>query len=193
MMDREKIEAGFRMVLEGLGVNPDHPLFRETSAKTAESWAGELCAGLDAPEVDLEVMALEEGAQPGLVALNRIPVRSICAHHLLPFIGEATVGYVPSGQICGISKLSRVVDHFARRPQMQENLTQQVARYLEAGLDAAGTAVTIRAEHCCMKMRGVNHSGAMTTAILLGTLKTDPALRADFMALAQRAAGSPPL
>ena len=192
-MDREKIEAGFRMVLEGLGVNPDHPLFRETSAKTAESWAGELCAGLDAPEVDLEVMALEEGAQPGLVALNRIPVRSICAHHLLPFIGEATVGYVPGGRICGLSKLSRVVDHFARRPQMQENLTQQVARYLEAGLDAAGTAVTIRAEHCCMKMRGVNHSGAMTTAILLGTLKTDPALRAEFMALAQPAAFSPPL
>ena len=192
-MDREKIEAGFRMVLEGLGVNPDHPLFRETSAKTAESWAGELCAGLDAPEVDLEVMALEEGAQPGLVALNRIPVRSICAHHLLPFIGEATVGYVPGGRICGLSKLSRVVDHFARRPQMQENLTQQVARYLEAGLDAAGTAVTIRAEHCCMKMRGVNHSGAMTTAILLGTLKTDPALRAEFMALAQPAASSPPL
>ena len=192
-MDREKIEAGFRMVLEGLGVNPDHPLFRETSAKTAESWAGELCAGLDAPEVDLEVMALEEGAQPGLVALNRIPVRSICAHHLLPFIGEATVGYVPGGRICGLSKLSRVVDHFARRPQMQENLTQQIAGFLEAGLGAAGTAVMIRAEHCCMKMRGVNHSGTMTTTVMLGELKSDPALRAEFMALAQPAASPPPL
>ena len=193
MMNREKIEAGFRMVLEGLGVNPDHPLFRETSARTAESWAGELCAGLDAPGVDLEAMALEEGAQPGLVALNRIPVRSICAHHLLPFIGEATVGYVPGGLICGLSKLSRVVDHFARRPQLQENLTQQVARFLEAGLDAAGTAVMIRAEHCCMKMRGVNHSGTMTTTMMLGQLKSDPALRAEFMALAQPTASSPPL
>ncbi|MEE8436666.1 MAG: GTP cyclohydrolase I [bacterium] len=193
MMNREKIEAGFRMVLEGLGVNPDHPLFRETSARTAESWAGELCAGLDAPEVDLEVMALEEGAQPGLVALNRIPVRSICAHHLLPFIGEATVGYVPGGQICGLAKLSRVVDHFSRRPQLQENLTQQVARFLEAGLGAAGTAVMIRAEHCCMKMRGVNHSGTMTTTLMLGQLKSDPALRAEFMALAQPTASSPPL
>lgn len=193
MINRKKIEAGFRMVLEGLGVNPGHPLFRETSARTAESWAVELCAGLDAPEVDLDAMALEEGAQPGLVALNRIPVRSICAHHLLPFIGEATVGYVPGGQICGLSKLSRVVDHFARRPQLQENLTQQVARFLEAGLDAAGTAVMIRAEHCCMKMRGVNHGGTMTTTVFLGQLKTDPALRAEFMALAQPNASPPPL
>lgn len=192
MMDREKIEAGFTMVLEGLGISSDHPLFRETSAKTAESWAGELCAGLDAPPVDLEAMALEEGAQPGLVALNRIPVRSICAHHLLPFIGEAAVGYVPGSQICGLSKLSRVVDHFARRPQMQENLTQQIASFLKAGLDTSGTAVVIRAEHCCMKMRGVNHSGTMTTTIMLGQFKTDPALRAEFMALAQSSA-LPPL
>lgn len=193
MIKRQKIEAGFRMVLEGLGLDPDHPLFRETSAKTAESWAGELCAGLDAPEVDLEAMALEEGGQPGLVALNRIPVRSICAHHLLPFIGEAIVGYLPGDRICGLSKLSRVVDHFARRPQLQENLTQQVAIYLQAKLDAAGTAVMIRAEHCCMKMRGVNHGGTMTTTLFLGALKSDPALRAEFMALAQPGASPFPL
>lgn len=184
MMNREKIEAGFRLVLEGLGLNPELPLLRDTPKRTAECWVDELCAGLDAPPVEMEAMPLEEGEPTGLIGLNRIPVRSLCAHHLLPIIGEATVGYVPGDRICGLSKLSRVVDHFARRPQLQEHLTQQVALFLESELGAVGVAVVIRAEHGCMGMRGVNHGGTMTTTAALGVLKTDPDLRAEFLGLA---------
>lgn len=186
-MDYDKLEAGFRMVLEGLGVDGDHPHLCDTPQRTAEAWRDELCAGLNENPFSLEVFPTEEGAETGLVALNRIPVKSICAHHLLPFHGEATVGYVPNGHLCGLSKLSRVVDHFARRPQLQEQLTSEIAQFLAGELGAHGVGVVIRASHYCMEFRGVNHPGTMTTNTLLGLLNDDPILRGEFMGLADAA------
>lgn len=184
-MDVPKIEAGFRMVLEGLGVNLADPHMKDTPRRTAEAWAGELCAGMHETRPDFDVFPLEEGQPTGLIALDRIPVKSICAHHLLPFVGEAVIAYIPGASLCGLSKLSRVVNHFARRLQLQEHLTHQIAGFLQQRLEPAGVGVLIRATHFCMEVRGVNHSGNMTTVALLGVLQRDPALRAEFMRLAR--------
>ncbi|HUJ73381.1 MAG TPA: GTP cyclohydrolase I [bacterium] len=186
-MDPHKLQQGFRLVLEGLGLDDSDPVLKDTARRTAEAWSRELCVGLVSAEPDLDLMLLEEGQQPGLIALDSIPVKSVCAHHLLPFIGVATVAYVPHGAICGLSKLSRVVDHFARRPQVQERLTHQVAQYLQRHLQPLGVGVSIQASHFCMDVRGVNHSGLMTTTSLLGSLDKNAALRAEFQALCQNA------
>jgi GTP cyclohydrolase IA len=192
-MDLAKLEAGFRQVLEGLGVDLAHPQLRDTPRRTAEAWYEEICSGLRETDFSLEVFPVEEGYQTGMVALNRIPVKSICAHHLLPFNGEATVAYLPRDHICGLSKLSRVVNHFARRPQLQENLTAEVAQCLESQLAPLGVGVIVQASHSCMELRGVNHPGVMTTTTLLGSFRSDPAVRAEFLALAPRlgSAGAP--
>jgi GTP cyclohydrolase I len=182
-MDIKRLEAGYRLVLEGLGVDQEHPHLKETARRTAEAWYYEICAGLREPELALKVYPVGEGFQSGLVALSQIPVKSVCAHHLLPFFGEATVAYLPDGHICGLSKLSQVVNHFARRPQLQENLTVEVARYLEGKLKPQGVGVVIHASHFCMAYRGVNHPGVMTTSTLLGAFRRDPALRAEFLSL----------
>jgi len=190
-MDRDRIERGFREVLEGLGLDLRHPNLKDTPRRTAEAWVSELCAGLIEPEPDMDLIPLEEGHVPGLIALDQIPVKSLCAHHLLPFTGQAVVAYVPNQNICGLSKLSRVVAHFARRPQLQEQLTQQVAQYLQRTLDPQGVGVLIRASHACMEFRGVNHPGAMTTTMMLGCLDSNPQFRTEFLALAYPHTGKP--
>jgi len=190
-MDRAKIEHGFREVLEGLGVDLRHPNLKDTPRRTAEAWVNELCVGLTEPEPDMDLIPLEEGHVPGLVALDQIPVKSICAHHLLPFTGQAIVAYVPRDTICGLSKLSRVVAHFARRPQLQEQLTQQIAQYVQRVLNPQGVGVLIRASHACMEFRGVNHPGSMTTTMVLGCLESSPQFRAEFLALAHPHAVKP--
>ena len=187
-MDLAKLEAGFRLVLEGLEVDRTHPQLRDTPRRTAEAWYEEICSGLRETDFSLDVFPVEEGYQTGMVALNRIPVKSICAHHLLPFNGEATVAYLPQANICGLSHLSRVVNHFARRPQLQENLTHEIAHFLEGQLEPLGVGVIVQASHSCMELRGVNHPGVMTTTTLLGAFRNDAALRAEFMALAPRLA-----
>ncbi|HEX7929164.1 MAG TPA: GTP cyclohydrolase I [bacterium] len=189
-MDVQKMEAGFRMVLEAMGVNLADMHLKDTPRRTAESWAEELCVGMKEDRPDFDVFPVEEGYPTGLVALDRIPVKSICAHHMLPFVGEAVVAYVPGPYLCGLSKLSRVVNHFARRLQLQEHLTHQIAGFLQEHLQPVGVGVLIRATHHCMEVRGVNHSGSMTTTALLGSLQTDPVLREELLRL-NRAEGSP--
>ncbi|MGD9529890.1 GTP cyclohydrolase I [Pseudonocardia sp.] len=119
-----------------------------------------------------------------LVLARAIPVQSVCEHHMLPFLGVAHVGYLPGRRILGLSKLARVVELFARRPQVQERLTKQVADWLHAHLQPRGVGVVIEAEHLCMTVRGVRAGGAhTTTSSLLGTLREDPRSRAEFLAL----------
>ena len=183
-MDFDKIEKGFRLVLEGLGLELDHPHLKDSPRRTAEAWRDELCGGLNQPAPAFSPYPIEEGFKPGMIALQRIPVKSICAHHLLPFLGHATVAFLPDQSYCGLSNLSKVVNHFARRPQLQENLTHDVARFLETQLQPKGVGVMIQASHTCMEMRDVNHPGLMTTTTLLGVFQTDDAQRAEFMALA---------
>jgi GTP cyclohydrolase I len=120
-----------------------------------------------------------------LVLARAIPVRSVCEHHLLPFTGVAHVGYLPGRRILGLSKLARIVEHFARRPQVQERLTKQVADWLYTHLRPQGAGVVIVAEHTCMTLRGVQAAGSRTvTSTLLGTLREDPRSRQEFFALA---------
>jgi GTP cyclohydrolase I len=120
-----------------------------------------------------------------LVIARDIPFTSVCEHHLLPFIGTAVVGYLPADRIIGLSKLARVVELFARRPQVQERMTTQIARWLEENLQPKGVGIVVQAEHTCMTIRGVSARGASTvTSTLLGHLRDDARTRAEFLALA---------
>jgi GTP cyclohydrolase I len=133
---------------------------------------------------DLTTFPNDEGYDE-LVLARGIPVQSVCEHHLLPFVGIAHVGYLPGERIVGLSKLARVVDMFARRPQVQERLTQQIANWLRDNLSPRGVGVVIQAEHLCMTIRGVRAADAATiTSALHGHLRSDAAARAEFFALA---------
>ncbi len=189
-MDIDKIEAGIRLMLEGLGRDPKDRGTREAASLTARAWYDELAVGYRMPEPEFHLFPVEEGQSRGLIALEGIPVKSICAHHLLPFVGEATVAYVPDTQLCGISNLSRMVDFCARRLQVQESLTDDIARRINEQLEPQGVGVFIRARHDCMQLRGVNHPGVMTTSVLTGTLQEDALLREEFMSLARKAASA---
>ncbi|HEX3004200.1 MAG TPA: GTP cyclohydrolase I, partial [Angustibacter sp.] len=132
---------------------------------------------------DLTTFPNDEGYDE-LVLARGIPVQSVCEHHLLPFVGVAHVGYLPGERILGLSKLARVVELFARRPQVQERLTKQVADWLDDRLAPQGVGVVIEAEHSCMTLRGVRANGSTTvTSTLLGTLRQDARSRAEFLAL----------
>lgn len=127
-----------------------------------------------------------DGGYDELVVARRIPFVSVCEHHFLPFTGIASVGYLPGERILGLSKLARVVELFARRPQVQERMTTQIARWLDEQLQPRGVGVVIEAEHTCMTLRGVGARGSTTaTSALLGLLRSDARSRAEFLALAK--------
>jgi GTP cyclohydrolase I len=142
---------------------------------------------------DLTTFANAEGYDE-LVMARAIPVRSVCEHHFLPFTGVAHVGYLPGERVAGLSKLARIVEHFACRPQVQERLTMQVARWLAEHLEPRGVGVVIEAEHTCMTLRGALASGSSTvTSALLGSLRDDARSRQEFLALAGVRAGPHPV
>lgn len=183
-MDRDKIEAGVRLVLEGIGEDPGREGLAETPRRVADMYA-EIFAGLDRDAAEHLRVTFDEGHQE-MVLIRDIPLYSVCEHHLLPFIGCAHVAYIPgkSGRICGLSKLARVVDVFAKRPQVQERLTSQIADTIVDNLDPQGVMVVIEAEHLCMSMRGVQKPGAITTtSAVRGVFRSRPATRAEAMAL----------
>jgi GTP cyclohydrolase IA len=166
--------------LSALGIDVDREEMRETPARMARAYA-EL---FDVQPLRLTTFPNDEGYDE-LVLARAIPFRTVCEHHLLPFSGLAHVGYLPGERIIGLSKLARLVEHFAARPQVQERLTKQVAECLAARLRAPGVGVVLEAEHSCMTLRGVRAHGATTvTSTFLGTLRADPGSRAEFFALA---------
>ena len=166
--------------LSALGIDVDREEMRETPARMARAYA-EL---FDVQPLRLTTFPNDEGYDE-LVLARSIPFRTVCEHHLLPFSGLAHVGYLPGERIIGLSKLARLVEHFAARPQVQERLTKQVAECLATRLRAPGVGVVLEAEHSCMTLRGVRAHGAKTvTSTLLGTLRADPRSRAEFFALA---------
>ena len=168
--------------LRALGVSTDDehaPHLAATPGRMARAYA-EL---FTSPEFDLTTFPNDEGYDE-LVLARSIPLRSVCEHHLLPFVGVAHVGYLPRERILGLSKLARVVGHFAARPQVQERLTKQVAGWLQENLEPAGVGVVIEAEHTCMTVRGVRAAGSTTvTSALLGTLRDDARSRQEFFSL----------
>jgi len=183
-VDKEKVRQGFQLLLEGLGVDLENTHFRKTAERSANAWVDELCSGLGEKKFLLTTFPTGKNYEPSMVVLQHVPVRSVCAHHLLPFFGEATVAYIPDERLCGISKLSRIVDYFARRPQVQEELTSDITNFLCEKLSPQGAGVIVKATHLCMSMRGVSHDGVMTTSSLKGTFLSDGTVRAEFMALA---------
>ena len=185
-MDKGKVLKGIHMLLEGLGVDMENKHFEKTPERAAKSWVEEICSGLGEKKFRLTTFPADENFEPSMVVLQHIPVKSVCAHHLLPFIGEATVAYIPDKVLCGISKLSRIVDYFARRPQVQEELTSDIANFMFENLHPHGVGVIIKATHLCMAMRGVSHDGVMTTSSLKGSFLKESNVRAEFMALAHQ-------
>ncbi|MFJ9517204.1 GTP cyclohydrolase I FolE [Kitasatospora sp. NPDC101801] len=174
-------EEAAQRFLVALGVPTDSESLRDTPRRMAKAYAE-----LFSPRpFDLTTFPNDEGYDE-LVLARRIPLRSVCEHHLLPFVGVAHVGYLPQDRILGLSKLARVVEHFASRPQVQERLTKQIADWLETRLAPKGVGVVIEAEHTCMTLRGVRAGGSDTvTSTLLGTLRNDPRSRQEFLALTQ--------
>ncbi len=183
--DRERIAAAIREILIAIGEDPDRDGLVKTPARVARMYE-ELFAGLSG-EPDEYLETTFEHAHDEMIVLRDIPFYSICEHHLLPFFGRAAVGYIPNERIVGLSKLARVVEHLARRPQVQERLTCQVADRIEQVLDPVGVAVTIEAEHTCMTMRGVKKPGSqMVTSVTRGAFRNNPATRAEFFDAVQR-------
>ena len=182
-MDIEKIEQAVTMIIEAIGEKKDREGLRDTPKRVARMYA-ELFSGVgDDPSRHLKVLFTEHHDE--LVLIKDIPLYSMCEHHLLPFYGKAHVAYIPRrGRITGLSKLVRVVEGFAKRPQLQERLTSQIADSIMEKLQPWGVAVVIEAEHMCMTMRGVNKPGSLTvTSAVRGIFETNPASRAEAFAL----------
>ncbi|HZZ32210.1 MAG TPA: GTP cyclohydrolase I FolE [Phenylobacterium sp.] len=177
-------EAAVRVLIEWAGDDPDREGLLETPARVARSYR-ELFAGYESDPRDYLARTFEEvGGYDELVILKDIPVVSFCEHHMLPFIGRAHVGYLPAERVVGISKLARVVRGFARRLQIQEKLTADVAEAIQDILKPKGVGVVVISEHSCMTMRGVNTPGArLTTSHLLGDVRNDPRTRQEFFDL----------
>ncbi|MFF4472212.1 GTP cyclohydrolase I FolE [Streptomyces sp. NPDC001599] len=177
--DLEAAERAAREFLRALGVVVDSEGTRDTPGRIARGYA-EL---LNARPFRMTTFPNDEGYDE-LVLARDIPLRSVCQHHMLPFVGVAHVGYLPGARILGLSKLARVVEHYACRPQVQERLTKQVADHLAEQLRPRGVGVVVEAEHTCMTLRGVRATGSRTvTSTLLGTLREDAASRQEFLAL----------
>jgi GTP cyclohydrolase I len=181
-VDLPAIEAAVVTILRAIGEDPERPGLLETPQRVARMYA-EMFSGLRAnPAKHLRVQFPEEYKE--LVLVKDISFTSMCEHHLLPFSGVAHVAYLPDGRVTGLSKLARVVDEVARRPQVQERMTQTIADLIERELQSAGVAVVVEAEHSCMAIRGVRKAGSSTiTSALRGVFKTDAASRAEFYAL----------
>lgn len=182
-VDLEKIAEGVRLILEGIGEDPARPGLQRTPERVAEMYA-ELTAGMR-EDPQAHVAPLPGDTHEEMVILKDISIASICEHHLAPFVGKCHIAYIPkNGRILGLSKLARLAETFARRLQVQERLTQQIADTLYQGLKPLGVMVVIEAEHTCMTLRGVKKPGAITvTSAVLGGFRKDQRTRAEAMAL----------
>lgn len=182
-IDHARVEAAVRELLLAVGEDPDRDGLLETPARVARSYA-EIFSGLS--QEPHEVLGTTFDVEHDeMILVKDIDMFSVCEHHLVPFHGVAHVGYIPGrdGRVVGLSKLARLVDVFARRPQVQERLTTQIAEALEEHLDPRGVIVVVEAEHLCMSMRGIRRPGARTiTSAVRGQLR-DPATRAEAMSL----------
>jgi GTP cyclohydrolase I len=182
-VDKHAIETAVVAILRAIGEDPDREGLRETPRRVAAAYA-ELFAGLHADPMTYLTVGFDEEHHKEMVIVKDIPFASLCEHHLLPFIGVAHVGYIPNGRIVGISKIARLVETLARRPQVQERLTSLIADMLMEGLRPRGAAVVIDASHSCMTIRGVKKPGSrIVTSANRGLFRENPSTRAEFMSL----------
>jgi len=181
-IDQERIADAVREILFAIGEDPDRDGLLDTPNRVARMYA-EICAGLH-QEPSEHLATMFEADHDEMVMVRDIPMYSLCEHHLIPFIGKAHVAYIPnrSGNVIGLSKVARLVDGYAKRPQVQERLTRQVADALEEHLQPRGVLVVVEAEHLCMSMRGVRKAGSSTvTSSVTGIFRANVATRAEAM------------
>lgn len=183
MIDQERVRKAVREILIAIGDDPDREGLKETPDRVARMYE-EIFAGLHQDPKEL-VKVFQEENHEEMVLVKDIPLYSVCEHHLLPFVGVAHVVYIPKkGRIMGLSKLARIVDLIAKKPQLQERLSSEVADVIMDSINPLGVAVVVEAEHLCMTMRGIKKPGSKTiTSALRGTIKTDARTRAEVMAL----------
>jgi GTP cyclohydrolase I len=179
----EELEDAYRSLLEAIGEDPDREGLRRTPVRAAQALEF-LTQGYrqDLEEIINDAVFASDASE--IILVKDIELYSLCEHHLLPFIGRAHVAYIPNGKVIGLSKVARIVDVFARRLQIQENLTTQIAESLMGCLEPSGVAVVVEAKHLCMMMRGVEkQNSVMKTSCLLGTFKDDARTRSEFLSL----------
>jgi GTP cyclohydrolase IA len=181
-VDHGRIEAAVREILLAVGEDPDREGLRETPGRVARMYA-EMFSGLN-QDASIHLSRKFTQKYDEMVVVKDIDFASMCEHHLLPFTGKAHVAYLPNGKIVGLSKIPRVVDALAHRPQVQERMTEEIADLLMSELDARGVAVILEATHTCMSIRGVRKAGSITTtSAMRGTFRTNPSTRTELLAL----------
>lgn len=182
VIDRPRIEAAVREILEAVGEDPDREGLRETPARVARMYA-ELFAGLRLnPRTYLRRVFTVKHDE--MVLVKDICFDSMCEHHLLPFMGKAHIAYLPNGKVVGLSKIPRAIEALARRPQVQERMTEELADILMEELDARGVGVILEATHTCLSVRGVRKTGSiMTTSAMRGSFRTNPSTRSELLSL----------
>lgn len=184
---KPSIEAAVRQVIVAIGEDPDREGLAQTPRRIAEMYA-DVFSGLREDPLALLSVGFDSAEHHEMVILKGIPFYSMCEHHFLPFGGVVHVGYIPNGRIVGISKIARAADALARRPQVQERMTSQLADLLMEGLKADGAGVVVEATHLCMTMRGVKKEGStIVTSAMRGVFRHDPRTRIEFLALIGRA------
>ena len=185
MVDQQKVEQAVRLLLEGIGEDPTREGLVETPARVARMYT-ELAGGMD-QDAQEHLSRTFSVASNDLVIERDITFYSLCEHHMLPFYGKATIGYIPNGRVAGLSKLARTVEVFARRLQLQEQLTAQIADALMEYLTPQGAIVMLEAEHMCMTMRGVQKPGTQTVTLARrGVFETDPSFEERFFNMLSR-------
>ena len=185
-LHQNALSESYREILIGLGENPDREGLQDTPVRAAKAMQY-LCHGYDQSVEEIVNGALFASDTDEMIIVADIELYSLCEHHLLPFIGKAHVAYIPTGKVLGLSKIARLVDMFARRLQIQENLTRQIADAVQQVTDAAGVAVVIEARHMCMMMRGVEkQNSTMNTSVMLGAFRESSNTRQEFLQLIGR-------
>jgi len=179
----DELQNHYHSILQGVGENPEREGLRDTPKRAAKAMQF-LCHGYQQTLDEIVNGALFESDNDEMVIVRDIELYSLCEHHLLPFIGKAHVAYMPTGKVLGLSKVARIVDMFARRLQIQENLTRQIAEAIAEVTHAAGVAVVIEAKHMCMMMRGVQKQNSeMSTSVMLGAFRESQNTRQEFLQL----------
>ncbi len=181
---QENVEDAFRTILQWIGEDPEREGLAETPARVARAYRSYFCGYDENPEEYLRKTFEETSGYDEMILLRKIPFQSHCEHHLAPIVGYAWVGYIPRNRVVGISKLARVVEAFAKRLQIQERLTSEIANIIERVLEPQGVAVVLKAAHHCISSRGVKMQGVdLTTSRMLGCFRKDPMSRQEFLAM----------
>ncbi|MCP1443500.1 GTP cyclohydrolase I [Pseudomonas sp. GGS8] len=185
-LPQNALSQSYREILIGLGENPDREGLQDTPVRAAKAMQY-LCHGYEQSVEEIVNGALFASDNDEMIIVDNIELYSLCEHHMLPFIGKAHVAYIPTGKVLGLSKIARLVDMFARRLQIQENLTRQIAEAVQQVTDAAGVGVVIEAQHMCMMMRGVEkQNSTMNTSVMLGAFRESSNTRQEFLQLIGR-------